>query len=176
MIKSDDLKNGPPQEFVPVTLGGKYLTFSLGREEYGVNIFQIREIIGMRPVRPVPQTPHYVRGVISLRDKVIPVVELRLKLGMSEVEYNSYTSIVVTMENNEIGLGPVGVIVDDVSQVVNVRGTDVKPPPDLGGRPGEDFILGVFHQGETVRTIMDFYRVLAPDDFRAMASGFFPAG
>jgi purine-binding chemotaxis protein CheW len=143
---------------------GKYLTFSLAGEEYGIGILKIRELIGMMPITSVPETPHYVKGVINLRGKVIPVIDLRLRFGMSEIAYTERTCIIVVEIRGAVGLLPVGIVVDGVSEVLNIKVEDVEDPPSFGVRLNTDYILGMAKMGKGVKLLLDIDRVLAADD------------
>jgi purine-binding chemotaxis protein CheW len=143
---------------------GKYLTFSLAGEEYGIGILKIREIIGMMPITSVPETPHHVRGVTNLRGKVIPVIDLRLRFGMSESAYTERTCIIVVEIRGAVGLLPVGIVVDAVSEVLNIKAEDVEDTPSFGVRLNTDYILGMAKMGKGVKLLLDIDRVLAADD------------
>jgi purine-binding chemotaxis protein CheW len=141
------------------SLEGKYLTFRLGDEEYGLEILKVQEIIGLMRVTPVPQTPAYIRGVINLRGKVIPVVNLRLKFGMASAEDTDHTCvIVVEVEGNRVGI-----IVDDVCEVLDIEAKDIEPPPPMGHAMEQDFILGMGKVGERVKILLDIEKVLVGD-------------
>ena len=136
-------------------LGGKFLTFFLNQEEYGLEILKVREIIGLLPVTPVPQTPYYVRGVINLRGQVIPVADLRKKFDMSEVEATDETCIiVVTTAETQLGL-----IVDKVSEVRNILDDDIVDTPSLGQEVNTDYVMGVGKTESRVILLLDIARV-----------------
>ena len=111
------------------TLEGKYLTFSLAAEAYGIGILKVREIIGMLPITPVPQTPNFLKGVINLRGQVIPVVDLRLKFRLEEQDYTERTSIIVVEVPGRSGSVAIGIVVDSVSEVVYIRQADIENAP-----------------------------------------------
>ena len=111
---------------------GKYLTFSLAGEEYGIGILKVKEIIGMMSITTVPRTPIFVKGVINLRGKVIPVVDLRLKFGMEEMAYNERTCIIVVEIKGTGGSVLIGIVVDAVSEVLNIKGNDIEDTPTFG--------------------------------------------
>lgn len=143
---------------------GKYLTFRLGNEEYGVGIMRIREIIGMLPVTSVPQTPAFVKGVINLRGKVIPVIDLRLRFSMEESAYDERTCIIVLeISSNETHL-QIGVVVDSVSEVLNIREDDIEDTPAFGVRLNTDYILGMAKSGGGVKILLDIDRVLTESE------------
>lgn len=139
---------------------GKYLTLQLGKEEYGIEILKVQELIGMMPVTPMPKTPGFARGVINLRGKVIPVIELRLKFGMEGRIDTDRTCIVVARVAGASGPVTMGLLVDEVSEVLNVPKEQIEPPPAFG--PGVDtgFILGMGKVGQKVVMLLDVDRVL----------------
>jgi len=143
---------------------GKYLTFTLAGEEYGIGILKVKEIIGMMPVTMVPQTPEYVKGVVNLRGKVIPVVDLRLKFGMAAMDYTERTCIVVV----EIQRGPAkvmtGIVVDSVSEVLNIKSAEVEETPNFGGQVSIDYILGMAKMGSGIKILLDIDRVLSSEE------------
>jgi purine-binding chemotaxis protein CheW len=140
---------------------GKYLTFSLGEEEYGIGILKVKEIIGMMRITPVPQAPAFIKGVINLRGKVIPVIDLRLRFGMDETGYTERTCIVVVeIEGSEAKLH-IGVVVDSVSEVLNIKASDIEDPPSFGTTLSADCILGMAKTGEGVKILLDIARVLS---------------
>jgi len=141
-------------------LGGKYLTFSLGSEEYGVGIMKVREIIGIMEITAVPHTPEYVKGVINLRGRVIPIIELRLKFQMEPQEYTDRTCIIVVEVRGEAGPLMVGMLVDSVSEVINVAPEDIEPPPDFGTAGESDHILGMGKIKGEVKILLDVDRVV----------------
>lgn len=143
-------------------LAGKYLTFVLDQEEYGIEILKVREIIGMIEVTPVPQVPHYIKGVINLRGKVIPVADLRLKFGMEEKGYDEETCIIVLDVSGKL----MGAIVDTVSEVLDVVGEQIEPTPDFGSKLDTEYILGMGKIGDKVKILLDIDKVLASDEIQ----------
>ena len=140
-------------------LGGKYLTFLLDDEEHGLEILKVREIIGIMDITRVPQTPEFVRGVINLRGKVIPVVDLRTKFGLRRIEYNDQTCIIV------VNVGMImGIIVDTVQEVHDIAQSDIEPPPDLGTSVDTSFILGMGKVNDDVKILLDIDKVLTSED------------
>ncbi len=148
------------------TLAGKYLTFGLAGEEYGLEILKVREIFGLMDITAVPQTPHFVKGVINLRGKVIPVVDLRLKFGLDEAERTEETCIIVV----DLGTVETGIIVDRVSEVLDIAADSIDETPTFGGSVDTDFILGMGKIGESVKILLDIEKVLAADDIAGLAS------
>lgn len=139
---------------------GKFLTFFLDREEYGVEILCVQEIIGLLPITRVPRTPGFVRGVVNLRGRVIPVVDLRLKFGMAEAEGTSETCIVVVQLQGV----QTGVIVDRVSEVLDIAEGDVEDTPNFGTGVETEYLLGIAKTGGRVRLLLDIDRVLSEQD------------
>jgi len=139
---------------------GKYLTFKLAEEEYGLEILKVREIMGLMPVTSVPQTPVYVRGVINLRGKVIPVVDLRNKFGMQATEDTEETCIIVVDVNRDGDVANMGIVVDKVEEVLDIGGDDIEDTPSLGAGVNTDFILGMGKVGERVKMLLDIDKVL----------------
>ena len=143
---------------------GKYLTFTLANEEYCIGILKIREIIGMMPVTTVPQTPPFVKGVINLRGKVIPVLDLRLRFGMSEIDYTERTCIIVVEIESTAGIIQIGIVVDGVSEVLNIKAEDIENPPAIGTKLDTDYILGMSKMGGGVKILLDIDRVLSSEE------------
>lgn len=141
-------------------LGGKYLTFNLGSEEYGVGIMKVREIIGIMEITAVPHTPEYIKGVINLRGRVIPIIELRIKFGMELLEYNDRTCIIVVEVPGRSGPIMVGMLVDSVSEVMNIATEDIEPPPDFGITMDAENILGMGKLKGQVKILLDVDQVV----------------
>lgn len=142
-------------------LAGKYLSFFLSKEEYGIQILKVREIIGMVDVTPLPRTPDYVKGVINLRGKIIPVIDLRLTFGMPGADYTNETCIVVVDVDRDGDGNPVqtGCIVDTVSEVLNVETEQCEPPPRCAHSAG-DYISGLGKLKDRVLILLDIDRVI----------------
>lgn len=140
---------------------GKYLTFTLADEEYGIGILKVKEIIGMMPVTSVPRTPQYVKGVINLRGKVIPVVDLRLKFDMDAIEYNDRTCIIVVEIEGQSGTFLIGNVVDSVSEVLSIKGDDIEDTPKFGTNLNTEYILGMAKMEGGVKILLDIDRVLS---------------
>ena len=150
-------------------LAGKYLTFQLGDEIFGLEILKVQEIIGMQNVTQIPRTPSHVRGVINLRGQVIPVVDLRLKFGMASHEDTERTCIIVVQLSGEGGQVTVGIIVDEVSEVLDVEAAQLEPPPSFGAGVDTDFIMAMGKVGERVVILMDVVKVLGVTDISLMS-------
>jgi purine-binding chemotaxis protein CheW len=145
---------------------GKYLTFALAGEEYGIGILKVKEIIGIMTITPVPQTPGYIKGVINLRGKVIPVIDLRLKFNMESAAYTERTCIIVVeISNNEHKI-MMGIVVDSVSEVLNIRQGEIADTPAFGSRVDTAYILGMAKMGGGVKILLDIDRVLSDHEFQ----------
>lgn len=145
---------------------GKYLTFLLGREEFAIQVLKVREIVGIQDITAVPHTPGCVKGVINLRGKVIPVVDLRLKFGLPEMDYTQRTCIVVVQVQSESISLLMGIVVDEVSEVLNLAAPDVEDTPDFGDNGGSaaSYLLGMAKVKGKVKILLDIDRVLCSRD------------
>ncbi|MBN1546800.1 MAG: purine-binding chemotaxis protein CheW [Syntrophaceae bacterium] len=143
---------------------GKYLTFSLAGEEYGIGILKVKEIIGMMSITMVPQTPVYLKGVINLRGKVIPVVDLRIKFGMDPIEYNERTCIIVVEISGEGRTVHMGIVVDSVSEVLNIKAADIEETPNFGTQLNTEYILGMAKSAGGIKILLDIDRVLSAEE------------
>jgi purine-binding chemotaxis protein CheW len=151
-------------------LAGKYMTFKLAEEEYGLEILMVREIIGLMEITKVPRTRDFVRGVINLRGKVIPVVDLRLKFGMARTEPTDQTVIIVVTFTHGEKTQTMGILVDQVLEVLDVDGANIEPPPALGSDAMDaDFILGVGKSEKRVIFLLDIGKVLSAEEQKDLA-------
>ncbi|HSO63089.1 MAG TPA: chemotaxis protein CheW [Desulfobacterales bacterium] len=148
---------------------GKYLTFSLAGEEYGIGILKIREIIGMLPITSVPETPAFVKGVINLRGKVIPVVDLRRRFGMPAMDYTERTCIIVVEVAGPVGTVSMGVVVDSVSEVLNIKGADIEDTPSFGTRVNTEYILGMAKVGKGLKILLDIEKALTSTEMESLS-------
>lgn len=155
--------------FAAGKLAGKYLTFKLGAEEFGLEILKVQEIIKMMEITKVPRTPGFVRGVINLRGKVISVVDLRLKFGLEAVETTDKTCVIVVQVKRAEGKLVMGIIVDEVSEVLDVAGEQIEPPPQFGASVDTAFILGMGKVGKKVVMLLDVDKVLVSQEIEALA-------
>lgn len=163
---SENLKEGVISRTVEKELHkeGKYLTFGLGSEEYGLEILKVKEIIGIMNITAVPQTPKYVKGVINLRGKVIPVIDLRLKFGMDVIDYNERTCIIVVDIAAQTGKKTVmGIVVDSVSEVLNIKSEEIEETPTFGVKLDTDYILGMAKVKGGVKILLEIDKVLTTD-------------
>ena len=155
---------------------GKYLAFHLGREEFGIRVLKVREIIGVQDITAVPRTPGYMKGVINLRGKVIPVVDLRMKFGLEEVAYNTRTCIIVVqVASPEASAGGhptmlMGIVVDGVSEVLNLAEADIEDTPDFGNGAASPFLLGMAKTKGRVKILLDIDKVLSSGELKGLES------
>ena len=140
---------------------GKYLTFRLENEEFGLEILKVQEIIQMQAITRVPRTPEFVRGVINLRGKVIPVVDLRMKFGISRAEDTEKTCIVVVQIRHSDGVVVMGTIIDEVREVLDIPGASIEDTPSFGASIDTEFILGMGKIGQSVKILLDIDKVLS---------------
>jgi len=148
---------------------GKYLAFSLANEEYGISILKVREIIGMMQITTVPKTPDFVKGVINLRGKVIPVMDLRLRFGMEAIEYTDRTCIIVVEVEGRGVEVQIGTVVDSVSEVLNVNGDEIKETPTFGVKLNTDYILGMATVEGGVKILLDVDKVLTEQEVETVS-------
>ena len=148
--------------------GGKYLVFELGREEFGIRVLKVREIMGIQDITAVPQTPVHVKGVINLRGKVIPVVDLRLKFGLPEQEYTQRTCIIVVQVQGEAGPMLKGIVVDGVAEVLTLAAADIEDTPDFGDGTATPYLLGMAKVKDKVKILLEIDRVLTSTDLHAL--------
>ncbi|OGV72210.1 MAG: chemotaxis protein CheW [Lentisphaerae bacterium RIFOXYB12_FULL_65_16] len=149
---------------------GKYLTFKLGAEEFGLEILKVQEIIKMMEITRVPRTPEFVRGVINLRGKVIPVTDLRLKFGMDAMATTDKTCVIVVQVAHGEGRVTMGIIVDEVSEVLDVTAGQIEPAPEFGSSADTEFILGMGKVGKKVVMLLDVDKVLSTAEAAALGS------
>ena len=143
---------------------GKYLTFRLAAEEYGLEILKVREIIGLMNITQVPRTPEYIRGVINLRGKVIPVLDLRSKFGMGKTEDTEETCIIVVEVNFDGESVMMGTVVDAVSEVLDIQADEIEDAPSFGTDVDTKFILGIGKVKNEVKILLDIDEVLTSRD------------
>ncbi|MFZ1037299.1 MAG: chemotaxis protein CheW [Smithella sp.] len=139
---------------------GKYLTFFLASEEYGVEILKVQEIIGRMPITPVPLTSKYIRGVINLRGKIHPIMDLKVKFGMEQTIITDETCIIVINTSSLM----MGILVDKVSEVVNVTSGDIEDTPSFGADVETEYLLGVGKTGGRIRLLLDIEKVITASD------------
>jgi purine-binding chemotaxis protein CheW len=147
---------------------GKYLTFTLADEDYGIGILKVKEIIGMMPITSVPKTPQFVKGVINLRGKVIPVIDLRVKFDMGESDYTERTCIIVVEIYTEDETVLIGIVVDSVSEVLNIQEDEIEDTPAFGTQLDVDYILGIAKTEGGVKILLNIDRVLSSDEISSL--------
>jgi purine-binding chemotaxis protein CheW len=147
---------------------GKYLTFRLGKEDFAIRVLKVREIVGIQDITSVPQMPSYVKGVINLRGKVISVVDLRLKFGLQEREYTQRTCIIVVQVQSGGVAVQTGVIVDEVSEVLNLVANEIEDTPDFGEEVRTPYLLGMAKVKGAVKMLLDIDQVLSNSETTSM--------
>lgn len=165
----------PPPAALPATaptttpaLAGKYLTFHLGDEGYGLPIHSVQEIVGLSRITRVPRAPEFLRGVINLRGRIVPVIDLRLRFGLPKLEYNHRTCVIVTQLVRRDETLTLGLIVDSVCEVLLARESDIEPPPRFGASAQAAFIQGIAKVAEKVLILLELERLLAEDELAAV--------
>ncbi len=156
-----------PQGVATAVNAKKFLTFTLGEETYGLDILRVQEIIGIMPVTRVPQTPGFVRGVINLRGRVIPVVDLRVKFGTGNAEDTERTCIVVVQVSGRTS-SVMGAVVDEVSEVVDIADEQIEATPEFGGGVETDFVRGVGKIADEVVMLLDVDKVLSASEIETV--------
>jgi purine-binding chemotaxis protein CheW len=151
----------------PSSRAGKYLSFQLADEQYAIQVLRVREIVKIQHITAVPETPADVRGVINLRGKVIPVIDLRIKFGMPGCEYGQRTCIIV-VELSGSSTGPMGIIVDEVSEVLSFTDADIQDTPEFGNGVEMPFLLGLARVKDNVKILLDINQVLLTADLHAI--------
>jgi purine-binding chemotaxis protein CheW len=175
MDVTQSVEQGGPAAGALAALAGKYMTFQLADEIYGLQILKVREIIGLMEITRVPRTPDFIRGVINLRGRIIPVIDLRHKFGMPAVEATEQTVIIVVQVQAAGRSLTMGVLVDLVLEVLDIQASAIEPSPDLGAAAIDgDFILGVGKTGKHVVFLLDIARVLSRDEAGALATAATP--
>ena len=149
---------------------GKYLTFRLAREEFAIQVLRVREIMGMQDITAVPQTPHYMKGVINLRGKIVPVIDLRSKFGFPEVEATPATCIIVVQLHSGREMLLMGLLVDAVSEVLNFAPSDIENTPDFGKGISTPYLLGIAKMKGSVKILLNIDEVLSSSDVQNMES------
>ena len=164
--EEDAVKRDVQSDTAKSTLNGKYLTFGLGAELYGLEILKVQEIIKMQEITFVPRSPAYIKGVINLRGQIVPVVELRLRFDMASVEYDEKTCIVVVqVVREDSGARQImGIVVDEVSEVQDIPAGEIEPPPAMGAGMDAEYIVGMAKAKGRVIILLDIDRILALEE------------
>ena len=155
----------------PLAAAGKYLTFRLKNESYGIVVLKIREIIRLQAITPVPQMPAFIKGVLNLRGKIIPVIDLRIKFGLQDItdaDHNCIIVVKIELPNRQST--QIGLIVDAVEEVINISATEIEPAPDFGTALDTTFILGLAKIKGSVKALLDIDRVLTEDTLNSLGS------
>lgn len=161
MSKSENARDTIQEISVGEKLAGKYLTFKLAQEEYGLEILKVQEIIQMQSVTRVPRTPEYVRGVINLRGKVIPVIDLRRKFCLDTCTDTEKTCIIVVQILHADSLVVMGIIIDEVKEVLDIKAEDIENTPSFGSNISTEFILGMGKVNGSVKILLDIDKILS---------------
>jgi len=148
----------------------KYLTFELEKEGYAIPILKVKEIIGMMQITEVPRQPKFVKGVINLRGKIIPIIDLRLKFGLEERNYDERTSIIVVELETENSTRISGMVVDAVNEVLDINNTDIEPPPSYGTDVDQAFLTGMGKVKDSVIMLLNVDRILSTDELKKLES------
>jgi len=152
----------------PDPRAGKYLTFQLASEEFGIQVLKVREIMGVQDITAVPQTPPHIKGVINLRGKVVPVVDLRLKFGLPPADYTARTCIIVTQLKSDNSTVLIGVVVDGVAEVLNLSTQEIEDTPDFGEKLETRYLLGMAKVKGKVKILLDIDRILSAQDLHKL--------
>ncbi len=161
LVKKTDVTAGAKDQLIQL------VSFMLSNEEYGVEVLKVREIIRMPGITKMPNTPHYVEGIINLRGKVIPIISMRKRFGLMDADHDSHTRIMVM----DVAGGLTGFIVDGVSEVIRIHSSEIQPPPAMvSGNIDQEFITGVFNHVERLLIIMDVDRMFSDAERESFAS------
>lgn len=163
---SSSMQNAEENNFgMGVSVGeDQYLTFIIAQEEYGVDILRVQEIKGWSKTTPIPNTPDYIKGVMNLRGAIVPIIDLRERFGLPPLEYGPMTVVIVVSVFSEERERLMGVVVDAVSDVYNVKPDDLKPAPDLGGKLRSEFVKGLATVDEKLMIVIDIDNLLNSDE------------
>lgn len=154
------------QQIGLTTDGSQFLTFNLGDELYGVDILRVQEIKGYTTVTKIPNTPPHIKGVLNLRGTIVPIVELRTKFGLPTIDYTAFTVIVVVVVRDKV----MGLVVDSVSDVLNIDRKDIQPPPQFGAKVDVSFVNGIGKSGDKLVTLLEMDRLLAGGEVQELAA------
>ena len=148
------------------TQKGRVLTFALGKEDYGIEIIYVTEIIGIQAITEVPELPDYIKGIINLRGKIIPVMDVRLRFKKTPIDYNDRTCIIV-IDIKDIAIG---LIVDTVSEVISIEEENIVPPPSLKTGFQNKYVKGIGKVGNDVKLLLDCEKILGEDEIESLAN------
>jgi purine-binding chemotaxis protein CheW len=156
----------PKPETGLTTDGNQFLTFNLGDELYGVDILRVQEIKGYTAVTKIPNTPSHIKGVLNLRGTIVPIVELRTKFGMPTIEYTTFTVIIVVVVRDKV----MGLVVDAVSDVLDIAQKDIQAPPQFGANVDVRFLNGIGQSGDKLVALLDMDSLLIDNDLSEPAA------
>ncbi len=148
----------------------QYLTFQLADEAYGVEILKVQEIRGWESVRDIPNTPDYIKGALNLRGSIVPIIDLRIRFGMEQVEYTPVTVVIVLCVENKSGSHVMGIVADAVSDVLDIKVSDIKKSPDLGSKIDTRYMCGMYVWKESMIMLLDADKLLNPDEFEGISN------
>ncbi len=150
-------------------LNAQYLTFDLAGEMYGIEILKVQEIRGWEPVRDIPNTPKYIKGALNLRGEIVPIVDLRERFLMGDIEYTPVTVVIVLCVQNKQGNNIMGIVADAVSDVLDIKLSDIKDKPNLGAKIDTQFIRGMYVAKDKMVMLLDVDKLLNPDEFESLS-------
>ncbi|MBL8075536.1 MAG: chemotaxis protein CheW [Nitrospira sp.] len=150
------------QQIGLTTDGSQFLTFNLGEELYGVDILRVQEIKGYTAVTKIPNTPSHIKGVLNLRGTIVPIIELRTKFSMPTIDYTAFTVIIVVVVRDKV----MGLVVDAVSDVLNIDKKDIQPPPQFGAKVDVSFLNGIGKSNDKLVALLDMDRLLLDDEMQ----------
>ena len=150
------------QQIGLTTDGNQFLTFNLGEELYGVDILRVQEIKGYTAVTKIPNTPSHIKGVLNLRGTIVPIIELRTKFSMPTIDYTAFTVIIVVVVRDKV----MGLVVDAVSDVLNIDKKDIQPPPQIGAKVDVSFLNGIGKSNDKLVALLDIDRLLLDDEMQ----------
>lgn len=148
----------------------QYLTFQLADEAYGVEILKVQEIRGWESVRDIPNTPDYIKGALNLRGSIVPIIDLRIRFGMEQVEYSPVTVVIVLCVENDSGSHVMGIVADAVSDVLDIKVSDIKKTPNLGSKIDTRYMCGMYVWKESMIMLLDADKLLNPDEFDGISN------
>jgi purine-binding chemotaxis protein CheW len=163
------MENAPKVDLSTGQQNRQYLTFQLAGEAYGIEILKVQEIRGWEPVREIPNTPGFIRGALNLRGTIVPIIDLRERFGMDQIEYTPITVVIVLCVQTEDGVDHVmGIVADEVSDVLDVQAKDIKATPDLGAKIDMRYMTGMYVKDKTMIMLLDVDKLLNPEEFEAI--------
>lgn len=150
-------------------MNAQYLTFDLAGEMYGVEILKVQEIRGWETVREIPNTPDYIKGALNLRGEIVPIVDLRIRFSMENIEYTPVTVVIVLCVKTQTGSNVMGIVADAVSDVLDIKLTDIKEKPNLGAKIDTRFMRGIYVSKNKMIMLLDVDKLLNPEEFEGIS-------